>query len=99
VLQHPSAITAGYTPVFHCHTAQVACTITEIMAKLDTKTGGVKEQNPAFIKTGDAAIVMIRPTRPMSIEKVKEIPQMGRFAIRDMGQTIAAGVVMDIKAK
>jgi elongation factor 1-alpha len=99
VLQHPSAITAGYTPVFHCHTAQVACTITEIMATLDPKSGGVKEQNPAFIKTGDAAIVMIRPTRPMSIEKVKEIPQMGRFAIRDMGQTVAAGVVMDIKAK
>ena len=99
VLQHPSAITAGYTPVFHCHTAQVACTITEIMATLDPKTGGVKEQNPAFIKTGDAAIVMIRPTRPMSIEKVKEIPQLGRFAIRDMGQTVAAGVVMDIKAR
>jgi elongation factor 1-alpha len=99
VLQHPSAITAGYTPVFHCHTAQVACTVTEIMAKLDPKTGGVKEQNPAFIKTGDAAIIMVRPTRPLCIEKVKEIPPLGRFAIRDMGQTIAAGVVMDIKQK
>ncbi|MDI6897572.1 translation elongation factor EF-1 subunit alpha [Methanocella conradii] len=96
VLQHPSAISAGYTPVFHCHTAQVACTITQILAKLDAKTGSVKEQNPAFIKAGDAAIVMVRPTRPMAIEKVKEIPQLGRFAIRDMGQTIAAGVVMDI---
>jgi elongation factor 1-alpha len=96
VLQHPSAISAGYTPVFHCHTAQVACTITQILAKLDAKTGSVKEQNPAFIKAGDAAIVLVRPTRPMAIEKVKEIPQLGRFAIRDMGQTIAAGVVMDI---
>ncbi|HMK47155.1 MAG TPA: translation elongation factor EF-1 subunit alpha [Methanocella sp.] len=99
VLQHPSAITAGYTPVFHCHTAQVACTLTQILAKLDPKTGGVKEQNPPFIKTGDAAIVLIRPTRPLVIEKVKEIPQLGRFAIRDMGQTVAAGVVMDITPK
>jgi elongation factor 1-alpha len=96
VLQHPSAISAGYTPVFHCHTAQVACMITQILAKLDAKTGSVKEENPAFIKTGDAAIILVRPTRPMAIEKVKEIPQLGRFAIRDMGQTIAAGVVMDI---
>ncbi len=70
--------------------------ITEILAKLDTKTGGIKEENPAFIKAGDAAIIMVRPTRPMVIEKVKEIPQLGRFAIRDMGQTIAAGIVMDI---
>jgi elongation factor 1-alpha len=96
VLQHPSAISAGYTPVFHCHTAQVACTITAILAKLDPRTGGVKEQNPAFVKPGDAAIVMVTPSKPMVIEKVKEIPQLGRFAIRDMGQTIAAGLCMDV---
>jgi elongation factor 1-alpha len=96
VLQHPSAISAGYTPVFHCHTSQVACTLTEILAKLDPRTGSVKEQNPAFIKAGDAAIVMVTPSKPMVIEKVKEIPQLGRFAIRDMGQTIAAGMCMDI---
>jgi elongation factor 1-alpha len=99
VLQHPGAITVGYTPVFHCHTAQVACTITEIRSKLEPKTGEEKEKNPDFIKTGDAAIVQIRPTRPLVIEKVKEIPQLGRFAIRDMGMTIAAGMVMDIKRK
>ena len=96
VLQHPSAITVGYTPVFHCHTAQIACTLSELMAKLDPKTGSVKEQNPAFIKAGDAAIVKVTPTKPMVIEKVKEIPQLGRFAIRDMGQTVAAGMCMDI---
>jgi elongation factor 1-alpha len=96
VLQHPSAISAGYTPVFHCHTAQIACTLTEIKAKLDPRTGAVKEQNPAFIKAGDAAIVTVMPTKPMVIEKVKEIPQLGRFAIRDMGQTIAAGMCMNV---
>ena len=99
VLQHPGVITAGYTPVFHCHTAQVACTITELKKKLDPSSGGVKEENPDFIKTGDAAIIQVKPTRPMVIEKFKEIPQLGRFAIRDMGTTIAAGMVIDIKKK
>jgi elongation factor 1-alpha len=99
VLQHPSAITAGYTPVFHCHTAQTACVITKLLKKLDPKTGQTKEENPAFIKTGDAALVAVKPTRPLAIEKVKEIPQLGRFAIRDMGMTIAAGMVVDIKPR
>src|SRR5512136_18165 len=96
VLQHPSAISVGYTPVFHCHTAQIACTLTAILAKLDPKTGAVKEQNPAFIKAGDAAIVMVTPSKPLVIERVKEIPQLGRFAIRDMGTTVAAGMCMTV---
>lgn len=99
VLQHPSAITVGYTPVFHCHTAQVAATVTEISKKLDPKTGAVVEENPDFIKSGDAAIITIKPTRPLVIERVKEIPQLGRFAIRDMGQTVAAGMVIDVKPR
>jgi elongation factor 1-alpha len=99
VLQHPSAITVGYTPVFHCHTAQVASTITEISKKLDPKTGATLEENPDYIRAGDAAIIKIKPTRPLVIERVKEIPHLGRFAVRDMGQTVAAGMVMDIKEK
>lgn len=99
VLQHPSAITVGYTPVFHCHTAQVASTITEISKKLDPKTGATLEENPDYIKAGDAAIIKVKPTRPLVIERVKEIPHLGRFAVRDMGQTVAAGMVMDIKEK
>jgi elongation factor 1-alpha len=99
VLHHPSALTVGYTPVFHAHTAQVACMFTELVKKLDPRTGQVKEENPTFLKTGDAAIVKIKPTRPMVIENVKEIPQLGRFAIRDMGSTIAAGMVIGIEPK
>lgn len=99
VLQHPSAITIGYTPVLHCHTAQVAGTITAILKKLDPKTGQTVAENPDFIKAGDAAIVTIKPAKPLCIEKVKEIPQLGRFAIRDMGMTIAAGMVQDIKPR
>ena len=99
VLQHPSAISIGYTPVLHCHTAQVAGTITAILKKLDPKTGQTAAENPDFIKAGDAAIVTIKPAKPLCIEKVKDIPQLGRFAIRDMGMTIAAGMVQDIKAR
>ncbi len=99
VLQHPSAITAGYTPVFHAHTSQIACQLIALNRKLDPKTGQTKEENPAFIKAGDAAIVTIKPTKPMVIEPVKEIPQLGRFAIRDMGMTIAAGMCMSVKQR
>lgn len=99
VLQHPSAITVGYTPVFHCHTAQVSCTVIEILKTLDPRTGAMKQEHPDFIKTGEAAVVKVKPTRPLVIERVKEIPQLGRFAVRDMGQTVAAGMVMEIKEK
>ncbi len=96
VLSHPTAIPVGYTPVFHMHTAQLSCTITEIQKKLDPKTGQVKEENPKFLKTGDAAIVKIVPTKPVVLEEYKKFPQLGRFAIRDMGQTVAAGIVLSI---
>jgi elongation factor 1-alpha len=99
VLQHPSAITVGYTPVFHCHTTQTACTFVELKKKLDPRTGQTKEENPTFIKAGDAAIVQVKPTKPMVIENVKELPQLGRFAIRDMGSTIAAGMCIAIQPK
>ncbi|HJJ42152.1 MAG TPA: translation elongation factor EF-1 subunit alpha [Methanocorpusculum sp.] len=99
VLQHPSVISVGYTPVFHCHTSQTACMFTAINKKLDPRSGQVKEENPAFIKAGDAAICTITPTRPLVIEKAKEFPQLGRFAVRDMGMTVAAGLVLDVKAK
>src|SRR5438876_11418069 len=91
VLNHPSVITAGYTPVFHAHTAQVACTFEELIAVLDPKTGAPKPEKPDFLKTGDAARVKIRPTKPLVIEAYKAFPQLGRFAVRDMGQTVAAG--------
>ncbi len=95
VLNHPSVISKGYTPVFHVHTSQVACTITEIVKKLDPKTGAVVQENPDFIKTGDAAIVKIKPTKPFIIEKQSVLPELARFAIRDMGQTVAAGVCIE----
>jgi elongation factor 1-alpha len=99
VMQHPSVITAGYTPVFHAHTAQVACTIESIDQKIDPASGEVKEENPDFIQSGDAAVVTVRPQKPLSIEPSQEIPELGSFAVRDMGQTIAAGRVLEVNEK
>jgi len=99
VMQHPSVITEGYTPVFHAHTAQVACTIESLDQKLDPASGEVSEENPDFIKSGDAAVVTVRPQKPLSIEPSSEIPELGSFAIRDMGQTIAAGKVLSVNER
>jgi len=97
VLNHPTAIPVGYTPVFHVHTSQMSMTLTELRKRMDPKTGATVEENPKFLKTGDAAIVKIVPMKPVCIEKFSEFPQMGRFAIRDMGQTVAAGVVLEVE--
>ena len=99
VLNHPTVVTAGYTPVFHIHTAQVACQIEEIQKKLNPATGEVIQEKPDFIKNGDAAIVSVKPIQPLVIEKQKDIPQMSRFAVRDSGQTVAAGMCIDLVKK
>ena len=96
VIHHPTALAPGYTPVMHCHTAQVAATITEFVSKINPATGAEDEKSPKFLKVGDSAIVKIRPVRPTPIETFQEFPEMGRFALRDMGATIAAGVVKEI---
>ena len=95
VLNHPSVITVGYSPVFHIHTSQVSCRITEISKKL----APTQEDNPDFIRNGDAAIVTFQPLRPVVIEKKDDIPQLARFAIRDSGKTVAAGQCMDLVKK
>jgi elongation factor 1-alpha len=99
VLNHPTAIAPGYTPVFHIHTMQIAATITEILEKKDAKTGQTVQKNPEFIKNGDVAIVKIKPSKMVVVEKYSDFPPLGRFAIRDMGQTVAAGVVLDVTKK
>lgn len=99
VLNHPTVITVGYTPVFHVHTAQVACQVTEIQKKLDPATGSTLQEHPDFIKNGDAAIVKIKPIHPLVIEKQKEIPQLSRFAVRDSGTTVAAGMCIELVKK
>ncbi len=99
VLHHQNVIARGYTPVFHIHTAQVACSFVDILEKKDPKSGQTLEKNPQTIKTGDIAIVKVKPTKPISLEKYSDFPQMGRFAIRDMGETIGAGIILDVEAR
>jgi elongation factor 1-alpha len=92
----PKAISVGYTPVFHCHTAQVACRFLELLEK-QNKAG--KEASPSFMKTGDAGMVRFQPTKPLAIEQMDKFPELSRFAIRDMGKTVAAGVCIKIDKK
>ena len=99
VLKHPTVITAGYCPVFHVHTAQVSCRIKEITKQIDPRTGEVVKEKPDFIKQGDAAEIVVEPLQPLCIEKQSEIPQMAKFAMRDMGNTVAAGMCIDIVKK
>ena len=99
IINHPTVIAKGYTPVFHVHTAQVPCQITEIVEKYDPKTGQVAEENPDILKNGDVATVKVKPIGNLVIEAQKDNPNMSRFAIRDAGQTVAAGVCTDLVAK
>ena len=99
IIYHPTAVAAGYSPVLHANTSQVSCRFTELIAKLDPRTGQTIEEKPAFLKSGDGAVVRLEPIRPFSIEAYSDFPELGRFAIRDMGTTIAAGVVKEITKK
>jgi len=99
VLNHPTVITTGYTPVFHIHTLQVACQFTALKQQLDPASGQVLKENPDVLKNGDAAVVQIKPTKPIVIEKSSDIPHMSKFAIRDAGATVAAGMCIDVVKK
>ncbi len=99
VLWHPTAIGPGYTPVMHIHTATVPVQMTELISRLDPRTGQVVEQKPQFLKQGDAAVVRLKPLKPVVAEKFSDFPALGRFALRDMGRTIAAGQIVEVKPR
>ena len=99
VLNHPTVFTVGYTPVFHINTSQVSCKVVKILKKIDPKTGQVVAENPDFLKNGEAAEILVQPTKPTCIEKQADIPHLSKFAIRDMGRTVAAGMCVDITQK
>jgi len=99
VLNHPGQISAGYSPVLDCHTAHVACRFDEITEKMDRRSGKTLEANPKFIKSGDAAMVTLKPSKPMTVEAYSEFPPLGRFAVRDMRQTVAVGVIKTVVKK
>merc|ERR1712141_458500 len=99
VLNHPGQICNGYSPVLDCHTAHIACKFHEIKEKVDRRAGKATETNPKSIKSGDAAIVELVPSKPMCVEAFSEFPPLGRFAVRDMRQTVAVGVIKSVEKK
>jgi len=99
VLNHPGQICQGYTPVLDCHTAHIACRFNELVEKIDRRSGKTLEANPKAIKTGDACIAKLIPQKPMCVESFKNYPPLGRFAVRDMRQTVAVGVIKEVERK
>lgn len=97
ILNHPGQITAGYTPVLDCHTAHIACKFHELTEKIDRRTNKKMEDNPKFVKSGDSAIVKMIPSKPMCVEAFAEYAPLGRFAVRDMKQTVAVGVIKSVE--
>ena len=99
IINHPTVLAKGYTPVFHVHTAQVPCQFIELIEKYDPKTGQVAQAHPDFLKNGDVAKVRLKPIGNLVIETQTNNPHMARFAVRDAGQTVAAGVCIELTAK
>merc|ERR1712001_272007 len=99
VLNHPGQIQAGYAPVLDCHTAHIACKFSELQTKIDRRTGKEIEASPKFVKSGDSCMVKMVPSKPMCVESFQEYPPLGRFAVRDMKQTFAVGVIKDVTKK
>jgi len=99
VLNHPGQIQAGYSPVLDCHTAHIACKFSELITKIDRRTGKELESGPKFVKSGDSCIVKMIPSKPMCVEAFQKYAPLGRFAVRDMKQTVAVGVIKDVTKK
>jgi len=97
VMNHPGEIHNGYSPVLDCHTAHIACKFNEIKEKIDRRSGKKLEDFPKMVKSGDAAIVNLIPSKPMCVESFSEYPPLGRFAVRDMKQTVAVGVIKSVE--
>jgi elongation factor 1-alpha len=96
ILNHPGEIHAGYAPVLDCHTAHIACKFAELLQKIDKRNGKVLEEAPKCVKKGDAVMATLVPSKPLCVEGFKEYPPLGRFAVRDMRQTVAVGVIKSV---
>jgi len=99
IMNHPGQISQGYCPVLDCHTSHIACKFATLQTKMDKRTGKSLEDNPKFLKNGEAGLVELVPSKPMCVEGFKEYPPLGRFAVRDMRQTVAVGVIKSVVKK
>merc|ERR1711948_114685 len=99
IMNHPGQISQGYCPVLDCHTSHIACKFTTLQVKMDKRSGKKLEDNPKFLKNGEAGLVCLTPSKPMCVESFKQYPPLGRFAVRDMRQTVAVGVIKSVEKK
>ena len=67
-----------------CHTAHIACRFNKLLQLVNKRNGEVMEENPKFIKSGQAAICEMVPSKPMCVEAFSKYAPLGRFAVRDM---------------
>lgn len=97
IMNHPGEIKVGYAPVLDCHTSHIACKFTKLRNKIDKRTGAVSEEEPKSVKNGDSCEATLEPSKGMVVENFKEYPPLGRFAVRDMRQTVAVGVITKVE--
>jgi len=100
----PTGMTKGYAPIIHLGQAAQACQVDDfkILKKSAKRKSLVKtgEYDPdIYLLGGDAADITFRPFAPFSCEKFADYPALGRFAARDMGQTVAVGIITEVKHK
>ncbi|CAG5142207.1 uncharacterized protein ALTATR162_LOCUS1106 [Alternaria atra] len=96
LLDIKSILTAGFNCVLHVHAAQEEVTITALLHKLEKGTGRKSKKAPGFATKGMSIIARLQITGTagsICVERFEDYPQLGRFTLRDQGQTIAIGKI------
>uniref|UniRef100_A0A672FRA7 HBS1-like protein n=1 Tax=Salarias fasciatus TaxID=181472 RepID=A0A672FRA7_SALFA len=92
-------ITQGFPVLLHYQTVSEPATIKKLVSVLHKSSGEVLKKKPKCLTKGMNAIVEIQTQRPVSLELYKDYKELGRFMLRYVGSTIAAGVVTEVKSK
>ncbi|KAB5532702.1 eukaryotic peptide chain release factor GTP-binding subunit [Coniochaeta sp. 2T2.1] len=96
IIDLPNILTAGFNCVLHVHSAIEEVTFAALLHTLQKGTGRRSKKAPTHARKGDNIIVrmeLIDKQRNVCVEKYDDYPQMGRFTLRDQGQTIAIGKI------
>ncbi|VUC34315.1 unnamed protein product [Clonostachys rosea] len=96
ILDLKSILTSGFNCVLHVHSAIEEVTFASLMHKLQKGTNRKSKNPPTHAKKGDSIIArlqIIGGAGSVCVERFEDYPQMGRFTLRDQGQTIAIGKI------
>ncbi|CAJ0961974.1 unnamed protein product, partial [Mesorhabditis belari] len=94
VMDYKSIIAPGYSCVLHIQSAVEEVSVKLIIATIDKKTG--EKKRAKFVKQDDKCIIRFESPEPFCLEPFKELPQLGRFTLRDEGKTLAIGKVLKV---